>query len=113
MMDLESEFHQIMFGIYERALRELNYNAQFFVRMIAEHGGMETARRLLDTEDIQYGFDKLWEHDRLDLTVECHVLQPRFNKLFNDGIQREATRRLKDLGYIVDEYGNLRRSDNV
>ncbi len=110
MEEPETEFHQAMFSIYERALRDLGYNARLFVEMVAQHGGVETARRLLGTEDIQYGFDKLWEHDRLDLTVECHVLQPRFKGLFDENILREATRRLKDLGYIVDESGNLRRS---
>ena len=113
MTELESEFHQAMFNIYQEALRDLRYNARLFVEMVARHGGVETARRLLNTEDIQYGFDKLWEHRRLDLTVECHALQPRFKVLFDQDILREATRRLKDLGYIVDGNGNLRRSGNA
>jgi hypothetical protein len=102
-----------MFSIYERASRDLSYHPTVFVEMVERHGGVETARRLLSTEDIQYGFDKLWEHDRLDLTVEYHVLQPHFKELFNENVRREATRRLKDLGRIVDEDGNLRRSGNA
>ena len=108
MTKLESEFDQAIFNIYREALRSLRYNARLFVEMVASHGGVETARRLLSTQDIQYGFDKLWEHGRLDLTVECHVLQPRFRELFHENILREATRRLKDLRYFVDEDGNLR-----
>ena len=111
MMDLNAEFHQAMVGIYERALRDLGYNARFFIEMVAQHGGVETARRLLSTDEVQYGFDQLWQHRRLDLTVEFHVLQPRFRELFDENISKEATARLRDLKYVVDDDGNLRQTE--
>ncbi len=96
-----------MVGIYGEALRAIGYNARVFITMVEQHGGVETARRLLSTEDVQYGFDQLWEHGRVDLTVECHVLQPRFDGLFDENIQRAAAARLRALGYTVDEDGSL------
>ncbi len=113
MTNLESEFHQAMFNIYYTASRDLAYTPYIFYKMVAQHGGVETARRLLSTEDVQYGFDQLWEHGRLDLTVEYHVLQPCFKELFDENTQNEAARRLKDLGYFVDEDGNLSEFSSV
>ena len=113
MPDIEATFHQAMLDIYSKALRELRYNATYFAQMVEQRGGVETARLLLSTENVQYGFDKLWESNRLDLTVEFHVLQPCFKQLFDENTQKEAVRRLKDLDYMVDEDGNLRRYDNT
>jgi hypothetical protein len=38
--------------------------------MLLEHGGVETARRLLRKDGISDGFTTLWERKRLDLSVE-------------------------------------------
>jgi hypothetical protein len=36
-------FNRRMVQIYERAKSEAGYNATYFLRMLSEHGGLETA----------------------------------------------------------------------
>jgi hypothetical protein len=63
---------------------EAGYPAAYFLGMLAEHGGLETARRLLAATTILDGFTALWERKRLDLTVEALVLRPEFQGLSTD-----------------------------
>ena len=107
MTNLESAFHQAMLEIYDKAISEVRYRPGYFRMMLEELGGVKTAVRLLSTQNPQYGFDRLWESGRMDLTVEYHVLQPRFQDLFEEDIRSEASRRLEELGYRVDEHGEL------
>jgi hypothetical protein len=89
--DLEREFARAMRDIYVRAKTEAGYNATYFLQMLAEAGPVETARRLVTSTQPSQGFTALWERRRLDLTVEAHVLKPRFAHLFTD-VEREAAR---------------------
>jgi hypothetical protein len=96
---LEDRFHRDMVGIYETAKRELHYNASYFIQMVAEHGGLKTAQKLLWTADVSSGFTVLWEHQRLDLSVEALVLQEKYDPLFTDGDRKIARDRLEQYGY--------------
>ena len=96
---LEREFHNAMVDIYRQAKTECRYNASRFLQMISEHGGMGTAKHLLASYEIQYGFTELWLYGRLDLTVEAHVLKPEFQELFTDQERERARKRLRDHGY--------------
>lgn len=98
MIDLEKKFHHAMIGIYENA-REHEYYATYFKRMIDENGGLEAAKRLLATSEIQQGLMKLWELNLLDQSMEALVLQDRFQPLFTPDELSEAQRRLEELGY--------------
>lgn len=86
--ELERRFDQAMIGIYTTAKRDLGYNATRFLQMITEHGGLGAARLLLGSEAVSEGFTKLWEHRRLDLTVEAHVLRQEFAELFTPSERR-------------------------
>ena len=99
---LEQEFHQAMLEICRVAKTEIRYNPSRFVQMIADHGGLGAARQLLHASTVSEGFTKLWEAKRLDLTVEKHVLDPRFAPLFTDAELRIAQRRLDEYGYRRD-----------
>ena len=88
-----------MIGIYETAKRELGYNATRFLQMVSAQGGVTTARQLLWSDTPSDGFTTLWEHHRLDLTVEDHVLRAEFASLFSDGDREKALTRLKDYGW--------------
>lgn len=112
MNDLAAEFHQTMIRVYEEA-KKFDYYAERFRMMLEEHGGLKTARRLLNATNAQQGLTRLWENDRLDLSVEHHILQPRFKELFDENTRKEASNRLKDLDHFVDEDGNLRCFGNV
>ena len=88
-----------MVGIYEVTKRELKYNATRFIQMVSEHGGLEAARQLLRAPGVSDGFTTLWEHGRLDLSVEAHVLRPEFVGLFTAQERAIAVRRLSEYGY--------------
>jgi hypothetical protein len=58
---LDARFHQDMLDTYELLKRKYRYNAPYFMQMLLEYGGAETARRLLRKQDISDGFTILWE----------------------------------------------------
>lgn len=100
--DLHAEFERAMKHIYNAAKSEVGYTATIFARMLADHGGISTAQRLLATRVVSDGFVALWERGRMDLTVEHAVLQPRFEPLFADEERDIARIRLREYGLDVD-----------
>ncbi len=46
-LPLEQKFHKAMVDIYKRAKSEAAYNATRYIRMVAERGGVETAKFLI------------------------------------------------------------------
>ncbi len=95
----EQQFHRAMAGIYETAKRELGYTAARFLHMISDKGGLATARQLVWSDTPSDGFTTLWQHNRLDLTVEAHVLKPEFADLFTDDDRQRARERLELYGW--------------
>ena len=87
--------------VYERAKLDLGYNATYYLRMLAEHGAVETARRLILAPQMSDGFAFLWEHGRLDLTVEALALKPEFADLLGDEVLEAARRRLESCEDVV------------
>jgi hypothetical protein len=99
MNELERRWHRAMVSLYETAKRDLGYNATRFLQMVAEQGGLTTARQLISSAQPSEGFTTLWQRHRLDLTVEAHVLKPEFADLFTH-VEREAARlRLEQYGW--------------
>lgn len=96
-----AEFHEAMVAIFRRAITEVKpaYRARQFLSMVIEHGGVEAAKRLLHSDDEQSGFTRLWEAKKLDLSVEAHVIQPRFSHLFTPEEVAAARERLQKYGY--------------
>lgn len=98
--DLEREFHLAMVNIYETAKREVPYNATRFIQMIAEHGGLDTARQLIHATNVSDGFTALWMADRTKLTVEALINDNKqFAPLFTAAEIRIVERRLREYGY--------------
>jgi hypothetical protein len=97
--EVERRFNQAMVTIYETSKRELGYNATRFLQMLSEQGGLVTARQLLWGDTPSDGFTTLWEHQRLDLTVEAHVLRTEFASLFSDADRGQAHTRLEAYGW--------------
>ena len=95
------DFNQAMHEIYRKAKVEAGYNATVFLRMLQDRGPLETARWLIHTPRPSDGFTALWERKRLDLTVEAHVLQERFETLFTDDERDVCRQRLAEYGYDV------------
>ena len=57
--------------------RSLGYVPSIWIRMVDEHGAVETARRLVMSGDLQDGLLKLLRLGRADLTIEHAVLEER------------------------------------
>jgi len=90
-----------MMSIYERALRECNYNAARFVQMLYDHRGLATAKILLRAPTVSDGYRALWDRNGLDLTVEALILAEEWNPLFSEEERTIARTRLTDYGYNV------------
>ncbi|MFC6083734.1 GmrSD restriction endonuclease domain-containing protein [Sphaerisporangium aureirubrum] len=95
----DAEFDKAMRSIYDRARREANHHAGYFLSMLAEHGSLATARKLLHAPAVSDGFAALWERGRLDLTVEALVIQTRFADLFTPAEIDIAQHRLAQFGH--------------
>ena len=98
-MSLESEFEDALRGTYEAA-RKRGYVATYFLQMLAEHGGMETAKRLLAKSEPQAGLFELWDRGILNESMEAVVLQEKYHSLFTEIELAEAHQRLEQLGYF-------------
>lgn len=96
---VEHAFTAAMSGIYRRAKDEAGYNATIFLRMLSERGALATAHALIHTDKPSDGFTRLWERNRLDLTVEAHVLMPAFESLFTDDERQVCRARLAAYGF--------------
>lgn len=98
--NLTARFHQEMLDGYQQ-LNALGYKATSFLQMVNEHGGVETARRLLRQPNPAEGLTRLWEMGRLDLSVEAFVLRPEYATLFTPEELAVARRHLADLNYTA------------
>lgn len=88
MTSLEKRFEQDMIDIYTTAKKECGYNASRFLQMLGAKGGLAVAKQLISKPSGTDGFATLWEHGRLDLSVEAHVLKPEYAELFTEDERR-------------------------
>lgn len=98
--EIISQFHLAMLGIYDAALKlKPTYKATGFLRMVNEHGGKETADRLLATGKPSQGFTELYLRgkDNLKLSVEYIVLQNPWCELFSMEQLKIARARLRQV----------------
>ncbi len=97
---LEAEFDTAMMSIYDRAKKEAGYNATAFLKMLYEHRGRETARRLIYAASPKTGYSALSERGRLDLTVEALIFDnPKWHPLFTPDELVRVKKRLVDYQY--------------
>ena len=97
--NLESEFHASMITTYEEGTKR-GYYPTYFLQMLYQYGGVETARRLLATQEIQSGLMKLYELNLLDSSMEAYVIKEHYQPLFTVDEIAEARRRLEELDYF-------------
>lgn len=96
---LERQFHRKMIEIYDRAASECGYRPTRFLQMVTERGGIAAARDLLRGSRPAEGLSILWQHQRLDLSVEALVCDEPWRSMFTQDEIVKAKKRLKDLGY--------------
>jgi len=99
MNQLEKNFNEDMKNIYLTAKKELKYNASRFWQLVCEKGGLQAAKILIAKDGGTDGFEILWEHGRLDLSVEAHVLKPEYAELFTDEEKIMCRERLESFGF--------------
>lgn len=69
--------------------------------MLGAMGGLAAAKQLISKPGSTDGFTTLWEHGRLDLSVEAHILKPEYIELFTDEERRVCRERLEQFGYVA------------
>lgn len=92
------EFELALRETYDIARRH-GYPANYFLQMLEEYGGVETAKRLLVKSEPQEGLFKLWDLGLLKNSMEAVVVDEKFRSLFSAEQIAEARRRLEELGY--------------
>lgn len=98
--DLIDAFHEAMLDIH-RAEVQLRppYHAPRFLSMVNQHGGKDTADRLLAASEPSTGFTQLFIRgkDNLRISVEYLVLQNPWRQLFTEEQLAVARQRLQDV----------------
>jgi len=92
---LEEEFDKAMLEVDKACRREIGFNAKQFRAIIAAHGGKEGDKKLLQSPRVQSGFEYLWKRNRLDLSMEAVIVNPKFQPLFTPSEISEAQHRLE------------------
>ena len=101
MTDIERRFSEAMFAIYREA-RDIGYTPSIFLRMLHEKkGALQTARQLINASQPSDGYTRLWELERLDLSVEAVVHDnTEWHELFTQDELQRCEERLADYGYL-------------
>ncbi len=101
MADVERRFGEAMFAIYREA-KGIGYTPSIFLRMLHEKGAIQTARQLINAPQPSDGYTRLWELERMDLSVEAVVHDnAEWHGLFTENELRLCKRRLSDHGYFA------------
>ncbi|MDP9049660.1 MAG: hypothetical protein M3O31_02915 [Acidobacteriota bacterium] len=97
---LEEEFNERMQKVLLDGKREGRFSAPLFSELLKTLGGLQTAKRFIHSTDYAAGLTKLWERERLDLTVEAVILQEtKWHPLFTAEEIEICRKRLKGYGY--------------
>jgi 5-methylcytosine-specific restriction protein A len=91
-------------GEAERAIR---YRPNFFLGMLETNGGYLTVIKLLSANGVSDGFKKLWEHRRLDLSVEALVVESEWRSAFDPVLIARAEKRLREVGYQFTPFATV------
>jgi hypothetical protein len=92
----------------DRLKREIGYNPTYFNRLVAEYGPVEACRKLIVADAVSEGFAKLWEHQKLDTTVEALSLLAWYAELFDDEVLVSARRKLVAHNFDIDSFLAMR-----
>jgi hypothetical protein len=101
----EEQWDEEMRRVYSDAIQECGYNATYFIQMVSELGGLNTARTLLQKTGLSDGLTELWKRGKLDLTMEARMFQRgqdggyKWQALFTADEFEIARRRLTELRY--------------
>jgi hypothetical protein len=103
---LAHEFTREMYARYRYLRRTLNYRANSFQALVANHGGVGAAKLFLRDRNASDGFTRLCEEGMLEYTVQAAVLKPKYESLFTAEEREAARRRLELHGFDVASFLN-------
>ncbi|WP_435589422.1 hypothetical protein [Micromonospora chalcea] len=83
-------------------LAALGYPAKRFQLMLREYKGVETARKLVLSNNLSDGLWRLKQMGKLDMSVEMWVLLPWYEELFDEAVRDRAYRKLRAMDFDVD-----------
>jgi hypothetical protein len=94
-VELENELDEALREAASECIEQYGYRPTYFLSMLAERGGITTARRLLRKPRPSSGFTKLVvDYHRPDLTMEHFVSMPKYSPLFGKDEIAKAKRWL-------------------
>jgi ATP-dependent Clp protease ATP-binding subunit ClpA len=77
---------------------QLRFHPSALLQMVAEKGAVAAAKHFLNIAEPSHDFIKMCELKRLDLTIETHVINPRYHSLFTPEEIEKARKRISDYG---------------
>lgn len=98
---LQQNFERKIWEVTNIMKLKYGYNPTIFIKMIEEHGMLESVKRLINNMQPSYGFTKLWELKRLDLSLEAICLDDEWKELFTEEEQKKAKEKLKKYEYEI------------
>jgi 5-methylcytosine-specific restriction protein A len=104
-MDFNERIHKAI----KESVEKCNYTPHQFIQMVNEYGAIETAKKLINSSKPSVGYVKLFEKNRLDLTVENIVLEEEWSKLFTEDELKKARQRLKEFNFDPFSSKNVSR----
>jgi hypothetical protein len=93
MSDLAERFEADLWDTIREA-KAIGYSPTIFERMLNDHGGVKTAKKLIVSGDVQSGFERLAKLGRLDISMERKMLKPEYTSLFTRDELRASEWRL-------------------
>jgi hypothetical protein len=100
--EINDELREKFLNFYKVAHNLYQFSSPIFIRMLNEHGALETARKLSNTAMWQNGFDRMAKLKRTDLTVEHIILQEKYKDFFTDVQLKNAQAKID---YAFQVYG--------
>jgi len=102
--EVSAHFQRDMKAAVDQMIHVLGYRPTAFLRMVADHGAVGAAKSLLSSPNYQYGFEKLYEHHRLEWSVEAHIVLPWYRDLFTFDEILTAETRLALVDFDVEAF---------
>lgn len=98
MDQLKREFKEDMFHIYREAVK-IKYRPIYFLEMISKDDDIVTIVRQLIQKETS-GFIRLYDLNRLDLSVEHYILKSKYECLFTEEDRAICYDRLVRYGFL-------------
>jgi len=96
---IENQLRQEFLRAVGICINQYGYRPTRFLQMLENQGPVNTAIQLVMEPTYHEGFTKLWELNRLDLTVEAIIRHHPYNQLFPQEVIDKARQKLEELGY--------------